>query len=230
MDFNSNYRALLFEIFGLKIYLTDTLIATWVVMAILIVFAIVVRLRLRSFKDVPATGFQHLVETMIEQIDNLTTSTMNPELESFSGFFFGIFAFIILSNYIGLFGLRPPTADLATTMALALTVFVLIHATGAIRRKGAYWKSFFEPYPIFFPINLISEISTPISLGFRLFGNILGGLIIMGMVYEMLPRLLTLVLPDILHAYFDLFVGALQAYIFTVLSMTFIKQKAVADD
>lgn len=230
MEFSNRYLAVLFRIGDVTVYLTDTLLATWVVMAILILFAIVVRVKLRKFTDVPATGFQNLVETMIEQIDNLGESMMGPELQNFNGFFFGVFAFILLSNYIGMTGLRPPTADLATTLALALTIFVLIHVSGAVRQKGKYFKSFFEPNPIFFPINLVGELSKPISLGFRLFGNVLGGLIIMGMIYSMLPRVLTFVLPDVLHLYFDVLVGALQAFIFTVLSMTFIKQKAVAED
>ena len=76
----------------------------------------------------------------------------------------------------------------------------------------------------------MGELSKPVSLGFRLFGNMLGGLIIMGLVYEMLPFALRFVLPNILHAYFDIFAGALQAFIFTVLSMTFISQKVGDED
>ncbi len=231
MEFGNRYWMALFEIGGQTVYLTDTLVSTWVVMGLLVVLTLVVRIKMRRFTPVPATRFQSLMEIMIEQIDALGESTIGPELRGFNGVFFGIFAFILLSNYIGMVPLlRPPTADLATTLALALTIFVLIHVLGAVRQRGRYLKSFFEPSPIFFPINLIGELSKPISLGFRLFGNILGGLIIMGMLYDMLPRLLTILLPDVLHLYFDVLVGALQAYIFTVLSMTFIRQKAVADD
>lgn len=231
MEFGNRYWMALFEIKGKTVYLTDTLVSTWVVMALLFILALVARIKMRRFTPVPSTRFQSVMEIMIEQIDNLGESVMGPELRGFNGFFFGIFAFILLSNYIGMVPLlRPPTADLATTLALALTMFVLIHVLGAVRQKGRYLKSFFEPNPIFFPINLIGELSKPISLGFRLFGNTLGGLIIMGMLYHMLPRLLTFLLPDVLHLYFDVLVGALQAYIFTVLSMTFIKQKAVMDD
>lgn len=229
MDFTNHYYMLLFEIFGIKVYLTDTLIATWVVMALLIGFAIVVRIRLRKFKEVPTSTFQHLVESIVEQIDSLGRTMMGEGFEGFYGFFMGVFAFILLSNYVGMLGLRPPTADLATTLALALTIFFLIHVTGIIRQKGRYFKSFFEPNPIFFPINLVGEISKPVSLGFRLFGNILGGLIIVGIIYELLPKILTFVLPSVIHGYFDVIIGALQAFIFTVLSMTFIKQKAAGE-
>lgn len=231
MEFGNRYWMALFELNGSTIYLTDTLVSTWVVMALLLILALVVRIKMRRFTQVPTTRFQSAMEIIIEQIDNLCGDTLGPELKWLNGLFLGIFAFILLSNYIGMVPLlRPPTADLATTLALALIIFVLIHILGAARQKGNYLKSFFEPNPIFFPINLVGELSKPISLGFRLFGNTLGGFIIMGMLYNMLPQLLTFLLPDVLHLYFDVLVGALQAYIFTVLSMTFIRQKAVLDD
>ena len=79
-------------------------------------------------------------------------------------------------------------------------------------------------------MNVVGELAKPVSLSFRLFGNILGGLIIMGLVYQLLPVVLTILLPSVLHLYFDVLVGALQAFIFTVLSMTFISQKGSVPD
>jgi F-type H+-transporting ATPase subunit a len=75
------------------------------------------------------------------------------------------------------------------------------------------------------PINLISEIAVPISLSFRLFGNMFGGLVIMSMIYKMLPLFIRFWFPGILHIYFDVFTGFLQAFIFITLSITFIKNK-----
>jgi F-type H+-transporting ATPase subunit a len=141
-------------------------------------------------------------------------------------YFFGVFAFLLAANYSALFGLRPPTADLATTLALALNTFFLTHLLGVVRQKGKYFKEYISPSILFLPIEIIGELSKPLSLSFRLFGNILGGVIILGMLYKALPIVLRFVLPDILHIYFDLFAGSLQAFIFTVLSMTFISQKA----
>lgn len=228
MDFTNKNLWLLFMWDGESIYLTQTIVSTWFVMGVLILLAVIVRVSLKHWRSVPK-GFQNVIEALVETMSNFTRSTMGEGFDWFGGYFFGVFAFILLSNYCGLLGLRPPTADLATTAALALSTFVLIHVTG-IRRTGVgYFKSYFEPYPIFFPINLMGELSKPISLGFRLFGNILGGTIIMGMVYAMLPFALRFVLPGVLHAYFDVFVGALQSFIFTILSMTFIKLKAVPD-
>jgi len=229
LDFSNKNLMLLGEFFGHKLYLTETLLATWVVMAVLIIFAVIVRLRLRHFRGVPK-GFQNVVEALVEAMHSFTVTTMGAKLEGFGGYFFSVFAFILLSNYSGLVGLRPPTSNLATTAALAVSTFVMVQVAGIVCQRGYYVKSFFEPFVLFFPINVVGELAKPISLAFRLFGNILGGVIIMGLVYQMLPIVLRFVLPNILHAYFDIFAGALQAFIFTVLSMTFIQQKSVIEE
>lgn len=228
MDFTNKNLAVLFEIGDTTFYLTQTLLATWVVMALLIVLAIIVRIKLPKFKSVPK-GFQNFIEIIVETMDKFTVSTMGNDYRNFGGFFFGIFAFIICANYSSMLGLRPPTADVATTGALALTIFIVTHVTGIKRQKSAYFRNFVKPNIIFLPINLIGEVSNLMSLCFRLFGNMLGGVIIMGLIYNMLPLVLRFVLPAAFHAYFDVFAGALQAYIFTILSMTFIMQKGSPD-
>jgi len=228
MDFSNKNLWVLFEWGGTTVYVTQTLLSTWIVMGVLILLAVVVRLRVSSFRTIPSRA-QNVVETLVETMSNFTKSTMGEAFEGFGAWFFGIFAFILLSNYAGLARLRPPTADLAVTAALALSTFLMIHITGIRKQRLRYLKSYISPNPIFLPLNLIGEISKPLSLGFRLFGNMLGSVVIVNLVYYMLPWFLSFVFPDILHAYFDIFAGALQAFIFTVLSMTFIQQKAVSD-
>ena len=228
MDFSNKNLWLLFEWKGTAVYVTQSMLAAWIVSGVLIVLAILVRLRISSFKTIPGRA-QNAVEALVEIMANFTKTTMGEGFEGFGAWFFGIFAFILLSNYAGLAKLRPPTSDLAVTFALALSTFLMIHITGIRKRRWGYLKSFISPNPIFLPLNIIGEISKPISLGFRLFGNMLGTVVIVNLVYYMLPWFLRLVLPDILHAYFDIFAGALQAFIFTVLSMTFVQQKAVGD-
>ena len=225
MDFGNRNLWVLFTWGDETVYVTETLLATWVVMAALILFTIVVRVRMRSFRDVP-TGFQNAIEAAVAMMQGFVQDTLGEELEEWGGFFFGAFAFVLASNYSGMFGLRPPTSDLAVTAALATITFVLIHGIGIARQKGKYLKSYIEPTLLFLPINLIGELAKPLSLAFRLFGNILSGVIIAGMVYSMLPMMLRFVLPNVVHAYFDVLVGALQAYVFTVLSMTFVRQKS----
>jgi len=213
---------------GEPIYITESIISTWAVMGILIILAVVVRLKLKSFKDTPS-GLQNVIETAVESIDGLVKSVMGGKLEFLSGYFFCIFAFILCSNYIGLTGIfRPPTTDLATTIPLALSTFILIHVMGIAMQKGKYFKDFLYPNPVFLPVNIVGDLSKPLSLSFRLFGNILGGLIILELMYSLLPFVMRFVLPDIAHIYFDLFAGALQAFVFTMLSLTFIQQKALS--
>lgn len=208
----------------MKFYLTDTLIATWFVMIVLTVIAVIVRIKLKKFSDVPS-GFQNVVEIVVDAMDKFTISTMGEQFRNFGSFFFGIFAFILFANYSSLLGFRPPTADLSATVPLAAMIFVVTQAVGIRYQRMGYLKSFIEPNVVFLPINIIGEISNLLSLCFRLFGNMLGSVIIIGLIYNLLPFALRFIIPIPLHAYFDVFAGALQAFIFTVLGMTFIRQK-----
>ncbi len=211
------------HIFGQEIWITQTIVTTWVLMAILIIIAFLARLQLKKFSEKPS-GVQNVIELVIESMDNFVISAMGEKYSYFANWFFGVFVFILISNLSGLLGFRPPTADYATTACLALSTFVLIHFMGILKQKGSYFKGYIEPIPIMLPMNIISEIATPISLSFRLFGNILGGSIIMGMVYS-LPAIFRIAIPGVLHIYFDVFAGCIQTVIFVMLSMTFIKDK-----
>lgn len=211
------------HLFGLEIWITQTTVTTWVIMLFLIILAFLARLQLNKFSEKPS-GVQNFIELVIEQMDNFVTSTMGEKYSYFGNWFFGVFSLILVSNLSGLLGFRPPTADFATTACLAFSTFILIHFMGIFVNKGGYFKGYLEPIPIMLPMNIISEIATPISLSFRLFGNILGGSIIMGLVYS-LPRWLNVGIPGVLHIYFDVFAGCIQTVIFVMLSMTFIKDK-----
>lgn len=213
-----------FDFLGLHVTVTNTIIGTWIVMAILITLAIIVRIKLNSFKEVP-TGFQNFIESIVEIMHKFCISAMGEKYSYFGAWFFTVFAFILLSNLAGLLNLRPPTADITTTAALGLSTFLIIHIFGILKSKGQYFKSYFEPLPFLFPLNIIGEFAIPVSLSFRLFGNILGGVIILGLVYELFPLYLRIGLPSVFHFYFDIFAGVLQSYIFCILSMSFIKQK-----
>lgn len=223
MDFNNKVHAII-KIFGVDVWITDTIISTWIIILFLGIFALIVNLSIKKFNMIPK-GLQNFVELIIESIDNMTKTNMGEKYLCFSPWFFSVFAFLLCSNLSGLFCLRAPTADLATTFMFALTTFFLIHFMGIKTEFKSYFKSYVEPYFILLPLNIISEIATPVSLSFRLFGNILGGYIIMSMVYNLFPTILKIGLPGVLHIYFDVFSGALQAFIFVILSMTFIRDK-----
>jgi len=233
LDININvYGAI--RIGNIEVWITDTIISTWILMGILITFAIVVRIKLRKFKEVP-TGFQNAVEAVVELFDSYLRSTAGEKLTYLGSWFFTVFIFILLSNIGGVFpGFRPPTADWSMTIALAIVTFVLIQVLAVRYRKGEYIRSLFQPLPwyipIFLPMNLISELARPISLSFRLFGNMLSGLVMMTLIYSITPVFTRFVLPAALHVYFDIFAGVLQTYIFCTLSLSFIAASAQVAD
>lgn len=97
---------------------------------------------------------------------------------------------------------------------------------GVKHQKGNYLKTFFEPHFIFFPMNLIGELAKPVSLSFRLFGNMLSGTIILTLYYALTPVFIQFGIPSLLHAFFDVIIGALQTYIFVILSLMYVKTAA----
>jgi len=227
VDFNNN-TLWTWNIFGVEVWITETILNTWIIMLFLIVFAIAIRIALRKWKDIPA-GFQNIIELAVESFEGMVKNAAGEKLSGIGSWFFTVFAFMLTSTLAGIIGLRSPSADWATTFAFALATFLLIQIMGIKYRKGKYLKSFIEPNVIFLPLNLIGELARPISLSFRLFGNELAGLIIMSLVYT-LPVYLRIAIPAALHAYFDVFSGALQAYIFCILSLTFVGNAASADE
>ncbi|ONI42200.1 ATP synthase F0 subunit A [Candidatus Epulonipiscium fishelsonii] len=206
------------QIFGF----TTTHVNTVLVMIALTIFGLIVRAKVNSFTVVPRTKFQVIIEMLVDGFGAFTTSTMGENNRKFSMFYGPMFLFILLSNLTGLVGLRPPTADIATTFALSLTTFFMVQIYGVKAKGPAYYKGLLEPMPFLLPLNVIGELANPISLSFRLFGNILGGTIIMGLYYAMMPWFMKIGIPSVLHLYFDIFAGVLQTFIFVMLSMTFV--------
>lgn len=122
---------------------------------------------------------------------------------------------------------KSPTADAAMTMALALAVIGLSHIQGFRHNRKHYLKHYFEPWPFFLPINLIETIAKPLTLGLRLFGNIYAGEVMIGVILGMgwygIPAL-------IVWQGFSIFVGAIQAFVFTMLTMVYIGQASIHEE
>lgn len=214
-----------FELAGVEVWITETIVNTWVIMLLLIGAAIIARIKLRDFKVIP-TGFQNIVEIIVETFDKFAVNTLGEKLSYIAPWFFMVFVFILSSSLFSVFGLRAPTADWATTFALAFASFIIMFFMGLKHRKGAYLKSFFEPHFIFFPLNLIGELAKPVSLSFRLFGNVLSGTIILTLYYGLTPLFVQFGIPSLLHAFFDVVFGALQTYIFVIISLMYVKGAA----
>jgi len=209
------------DVFGVEVWITETIVNTWVLMLVLTALAVFVRIKLKRFENVPK-GFQNVIESLVEMFDGAVRGIAGDRLMYLGNWFFMVAAFILISSFGGMVGLRPPTADWATTFAFALVTFMMVQVLAIRHRRGKYIKSFFEPNFVFFPLNLIGELARPISLSFRLFGNVLTGLILMPLLYSLFPVYLRFIIPAALHAYFDVFTGVLQTYVFCVLSLAFI--------
>lgn len=216
-----------FELFGNEVWITTSHVCIAIVMLVLVIFAIVANRKLAHATEVPGT-FQNVLELMVEKLSGIVEDNMGSHAPKFTNYICTIFLFILFSNISGLFGLRPPTADYGTTFALGVITFVLIHVTKWRNQSfKQIWTDMCSPLPpwlpIWLPINLISEIAIPISLSLRLFANVLSGTVMMALVYGLLSKI-ALVWPAALHVYFDLFSGAIQTYVFCMLTMTYITQ------
>lgn len=210
------------EFFGQKVYLTTTHVSLFIICAGLIIFALIVRLNLKD-TDKPS-GLQNVAELMVEMLDNMIKGNMGKKGQPYRNYLSTLFAFLLISNLSGLIGLRPPTADYGVTLGLGLITFILIQFNNIRYNKFGAFTDLFKPLPFLFPINLIGEIATPFSLSLRLFGNVLAGTVIMSLIYSLLSKI-ALLWPGVLHAYFDIFSGAIQAYVFCMLTMVFIGDK-----
>ena len=217
-----------------RFYFTDsifvtvnqTLISIWVIGAILIALAVIVRIKIKNFKPVPETKFQNIIEAIVEAFDNYSTGILTKEYSWLGNWFFGLFLFFLASNLSGITGLRPPTADLAVTFAMGFTTVMLMQFIGFRYNGLNHVKDWCQPIFLFAPLNIISDFTKSISLSMRLFGNMISGLILMGLVYGLLPWFLAIGFPAGLSLFFDIFIGLLQAYIFVTVSMFFIMTKA----
>ena len=214
------------KIGGTTVYITSTHVCMAIISLLIIGFAIIVNHKLKAAEasDTPGT-IQNIAEMIVETIQNMVSGIMGTNARRFVNYIATLFIFVVLCNISGLFGLRPPTADYGITLPLGLITFVLIHYNGIKKNKGKHFTDLFQPVAFLFPINLIGELAVPLSLSIRLFGNVMSGTVLMGLIYGLLPRLVTIGIPSVLHIYFDIFSGCIQAYVICMLTMVYINDK-----
>ena len=195
-----------------------TLIMTWVVIGFTLLFA---WLATRERKMVPGP-WQMVAELLVQMFKELVRDALGDAYEErYFPLICALFIFLLLCNWVGIVpGLEEPTKDLNTTLGLGLMGFVIAHGT-AIKVKGlkTYIKEYFEPMFFLAPLNVVGEIAKVISISFRLFGNIMGGSIIILVVSHLIWGLL---LPPFLYGFFGLFVGTVQAFVFMMLTLVYI--------
>ncbi|MDY0211937.1 MAG: F0F1 ATP synthase subunit A [Desulfuromonadaceae bacterium] len=190
----------------------------WFVMLLLTVLALIVS---RGIKEVPS-GWQNLMETVVGGIENLINETMGPKGKNYFPLIATLALFILVSNLIALVpGFYPPTANLNTNAALALTVFAMTHIIGFKEHGIAYLKHFMGPIlvlaPLIFIIELIGHLARPLSLSLRLFGNMYGHEIVLMIFFALVPFLLPI--PMMLMG---VLIAFIQAFVFTLLAMIYI--------
>ncbi len=204
--------------------LSSSVVAMWVAMAVILLLAVLARVFvIPKFQAVPR-GVQNVLELMVDGISTYTNKTAGELGNNLSAYLFTIAALMIACAAMELIGVRPPTADLAMTFSMALISFFLINYY-AIRHKGfgGRIKSLASPTPVVLPLRMISDVAVPISLACRLFGNMLGGMIVMHLLYSALGSS-AIGIPSVIGLYFNVFHPIIQAYIFITLTLTFINE------
>ena len=210
--------------------------------SVAVIIAVVLLWLAKDLRTQP-TKKQVIAEFIVEFIYNMTKKTMGVHNVKFFPYIGTIFIFILFGSAIGIMGFRPVTADVNMAFALSIMTFFVINYF-SIRSMGfkGKLKHMCEPYAFMFPLKIIEIISQPISLGFRLFGNILGGVIVMSLIYGGLASacyalaktipifqipLLEAVFPLPFMLFFDVFHPVIQAYIFTMLTMVFVSMEII---
>ncbi len=216
--------------------ITESQVNSWAVILTILAICLFLTRRL-NIKSVSKRQF--LAELIVEKAENLVRSNMGERFMGFAPFIAAILGLSALSSLSSLLGLYPPTSDINIVAGWAILVFILITHYKLKDGLGNYLKGYTEPIAVFTPINIISEVATPVSMTFRHFGNVLSGSVISVLVAAALQGLTSLLLgwlpgllgdipflqigiPAVLSLYFDIFSGCLQAFIFSMLTMLYI--------
>ena len=223
--------------------ITESQINSWLVMISIIGLCLFLT---HGIKEKADTKRQHVAEWIVENTEKLVNGNMGEYFSGFAPFIAAILALSAFSSLMALFGLYAPTSDVNVTAGWAILVFFLITYYKMKCGPVVYAKSFADPV-LLAPLNIISEIATPISMAFRHYGNVLSGSVISVLLASGLQGLSAIILgklpgflgefplfqigiPAVLSIYFDVFSGVLQAYIFAMLTMLYVAGGFPADE
>ena len=216
--------------------ITESQVNSWLVILSLFFFCLFLT---HGLKTKNMSRRQIIAEWIVNTVDNLVKTNMGEFFMGFGPFIAAMLALSACSSLLTLIGLFPPTSDINVTGGWALLTFILITYYKFKAGPLIYIKSFGDPVPFLAPLNIISEVATPISMAFRHYGNVLSGSIISILIANLLTNVSKMIfgflpgylggfpylrvgLPAILSIYFDLFSGALQAFIFAMLTMLYV--------
>jgi len=222
------------------------LISSLIVIGIICIVSIIVGILAARHNPLKKPkGLLLVAEIGVKFFDNFATELVGTKLPNFGGFIMGVACYLFISFIFGLTGLPSPVTYMAIPLSLGLTTFLLIHYTSARFTKWAYFKRYIDPIPLFLPINLISMWAPLLSLTLRLFGNAIAGWALLTIVEfalrdassalfafmqtEWNQVFLAPIPLAILHAYFDVFSGFIQTFVFILLTSIFIGQEIPED-
>lgn len=224
-----------FEVGGVTINFTESVLLSWVIIAGV---ALLLHWLTRDLKTKDISKRQVLAEMAVQTVYQLVDDTMGKGKRKFAPYIGALFTFSIFGSLISLLGLRSVTSDFSVVLTWALITFIWVHYT-KIRTNGffGYLKGYASPVFVMLPMNVLSEISLPVSMSIRHFGNIASGMIISSLVYFALTSVtkaigvafMTIGIPAVLSLYFDLFSGFMQAFIFIMLTMVNVSNAAETD-
>ena len=205
------------EIFDGVVINMQTMYMSWLTMAVV---ALIVFAATRKAEIIPS-GIQNIVEMFVDWLNGLMESNIGMEgRRTTAPFIITLFLYLLVGNEIGLLPqigahFTSPTNDINVTLGMAITVSLTVYVLGVMKHGLGYFKHFVQPFWAFLPLNLLEEVSKPLTMGLRLFGNILAGEILLIVLNMLSPW----VVPD-LWIGFSLIVGFIQAFIFTMLTLT----------
>lgn len=200
-----------------EFHVPESCVVTWLVMLVLVILSIIFT---RNMEIVPK-GKQAVFESFMEMLSRFFYGVLGEKGKRFIPYILTVILYLGLSNMLGLVGIAPPTKDLNVTAGLAfMSIILVIYAGISYRGFGGWLKHFTHPLALITPLNVLEIGIKPLSLCMRLFGNILGAYIIMEVIIHSIPS----VVPLIASAYFDIFDGLLQAFIFCFLTSMYLHE------
>ena len=197
--------------------LNGTIVFTWGLMFVLAIGAKLITRKLSM--DLKRSPWQNLLEIVVTAIEKQIEEVGLRNPKKYVGFLGTLFLFVAVASLCTIIpGYEPPTGSLSTTAALALCVFVAVPLFGiSDQGLGGYLKSYVEPTVIMLPFNIISELSRTLALAVRLFGNMMSGVMIIGILLTITPFIFPIVMTAL-----GLLTGMVQAYIFSILAAVYI--------
>lgn len=234
IDVNGPLKSIVFTVGGHTIVISETVVTGWFIIAALLVVCLLLT---RGLKKVPDTKRQSFAEMLVSYCNNMVSDNMGSDMLKFAPYIGTIFVFALIGSLCSLLGFRSMTADINVTGTWAVLTFILItYYKIKTQGIGKYLLSFVNP------LNIISEAATPVSMALRLFANVSAGMLITMILYAALGSASTALysllgftpdvsyfnifqigIPAVLSVYFDLFSGTIQAYVFIMLTMAYVK-------